>query len=69
MLVLGGTGRLYGAIIGTVLFMLVHHIASAVDPFNWLFIIGALVLGVVFFFPGGLMTLWNVLLPKKGGQQ
>lgn len=69
MLVLGGMGRLYGAIIGTVLFMLVHHIASAVDPFNWLFIIGALVLGVVFFFPGGLMTLWNVLFPKRGGQR
>lgn len=65
MLVLGGTGNLYGAIAGTVLFMIVHHIASAVDPFNWLFIIGGLVLGVVFFFPGGLLTLWSALKPKR----
>lgn len=65
MLVLGGTGNLYGAIVGTVLFMIVHHIASAVDPFNWLFIIGALVLGVVFFFPGGLLTFWRALSRKK----
>lgn len=56
MLILGGTGRLYGAVIGTVLFMWVHHIAAANDPFNWLFVIGAMVLAVVFFLPGGLMS-------------
>jgi len=57
MLVLGGTGRLYGAIIGAGVFMVVHHLAASVDPFNWLFIIGALVLGVVFFVPDGLLGL------------
>jgi len=54
MLILGGTGRLYGAIIGTAIFMIVHHVAAAVDPFNWLFIIGGMVLAVVFFLPSGL---------------
>ena len=57
MLILGGTGRLVGALLGTALFMLVHHVASAVDPFNWLFIIGALVLAVVFVLPRGLVSL------------
>ncbi|HUF56685.1 MAG TPA: branched-chain amino acid ABC transporter permease [Thermohalobaculum sp.] len=57
MLILGGTGRLYGAILGTVLFMAVHHFAAAVDPFNWLFAIGALVLAVVFLAPAGLVSL------------
>lgn len=61
MLILGGTGRLYGAIIGTVIFMVTHHIAAAVDPFNWLFIIGALVLIVVFFVPLGLLSLPTAL--------
>lgn len=61
MLVLGGTGRLWGAIAGTIVFMVVHHEAAAVNPFNWLFIIGALVLGVVFFAPGGLLTLRQAL--------
>lgn len=57
MLVLGGAGRLYGAVIGVVIFMTVHHVASAVDPFNWLFIIGALILGVVFFVPSGVLGI------------
>ncbi|SLN72657.1 branched-chain amino acid ABC transporter permease [Roseisalinus antarcticus] len=61
MLVLGGTGRLYGAVLGVALFMTVEHLAAAVDPFNWLFIIGALVLGVVFFVPAGLMGVPGAL--------
>lgn len=55
MLVLGGVGRLYGAIIGTVIFMAVHQIAATIDPFNWLFIIGGLVLVVVYFEPEGFL--------------
>ena len=47
MLILGGTGRLYGAVLGTLIFMFVHHWAAANDPFNWLFVIGALVLAIV----------------------
>ena len=61
MLILGGTGRLYGAIIGTVIFMTVHHVAAAADPFNWLFLIGLMVLGVVFFLPKGLAHLPTAL--------
>lgn len=57
MLVLGGTGRLWGAVIGVALFMTVEHLAAAVDPFNWLFLIGALVLAVVFFVPSGLLAV------------
>jgi branched-chain amino acid transport system permease protein len=61
MLILGGTGRLYGAVLGTVLFMVVHHVAAANDPFNWLFVIGGMVLMVVFFLPTGLIALPNIL--------
>jgi len=69
MLILGGTGRLYGAVIGTVIFMWVHHTAAANDPFNWLFVIGALVLAVVFFLPRGLMALPAALTRlAKGGR-
>ena len=57
MLVLGGAGRLHGAIVGTVVFMGVEHVAAAADPFHWLFAIGALVLVVVFFVRGGLTGL------------
>ena len=68
MLILGGTGRLYGAVIGTVIFMVVHHTAAANDPFNWLFVIGAMVLAVVFFLPTGLIALPKALTRlTKGG--
>ena len=61
MLILGGAGRLWGALLGTVLFMFAHHYAAATDPFNWLFAIGALVMIVVFVLPKGLMSLPQVL--------
>jgi len=55
MLVLGGMGHLWGAIFGTILFMVVHHFASAIDPFKWMFVIGALLVAVVLLFPDGLV--------------
>lgn len=47
MLVLGGAGTLYGAIAGTALFMSVHHVASTIDPYHWLFIIGFMLMFLV----------------------
>jgi len=47
MLVLGGIGSLYGAIAGTAVFMVIHHVASAMNPYHWLFIIGGLLVTVV----------------------
>jgi branched-chain amino acid transport system permease protein len=69
MLILGGTGRLYGAVLGTLIFMFVHHWAAANDPFNWLFVIGALVLVVVFFLPRGIISVPTALVRLvKGGR-
>ena len=68
MLILGGMGRIYGALLGTLIFMVVHHKAAAVDPFNWLFFIGVLVLGVVLFAPKGLLSVPTVLRQLLGGK-
>ena len=57
MLIIGGTGRLYGAIIGTILFMSAHDIAAGIAPANWLFVIGALVIVVVLVTPRGLLSI------------
>lgn len=57
MLILGGAGRIYGALIGTLLFMVVHHVAASIDPLNWLFVIGLMLLIVVFALPQGLVAL------------
>ncbi|WP_164901659.1 branched-chain amino acid ABC transporter permease [Neorhizobium lilium] len=54
MLVLGGTGSLYGAMIGTVVFMLFEDTLSAANPFHWLTVVGALLIAVVLFAPKGL---------------
>lgn len=66
MLVLGGAGRLWGGLIGAVLFVSVRHIASGIDPFNWLFAIGALLLVVVFVAPGGIVSLSGLLKRRLG---
>jgi branched-chain amino acid transport system permease protein len=54
MLVVGGTGSLYGALIGTVLFLFFEDVVSAANPFHWLAIVGALLIAVVLFAPRGL---------------
>lgn len=56
MLVLGGTGNLVGAIIGTGLFMGIHHFASSANPFHWLFVIGGLLMLVVFLPKGAVQV-------------
>jgi branched-chain amino acid transport system permease protein len=55
MLVLGGPGRIYGALIGTIVYEVVEHIASEWNPYNWMFIIGALLVLIVMYAQGGLL--------------
>jgi branched-chain amino acid transport system permease protein len=55
MLVLGGTGRLYGAIIGTAVFMIAQDYLSGVNPVYWQFWLGLLMVGFVFFARGGIL--------------
>ncbi|WP_173514352.1 branched-chain amino acid ABC transporter permease [Sinorhizobium psoraleae] len=54
MLVLGGTGSLFGALTGTIVFMFFEDIVSAANPFHWLTMVGALLIAVVLFTPKGL---------------
>ncbi len=55
MLVLGGTGRLYGAIIGTVVFMVAQDYLSGINPVYWQFWLGLLMVMFVFFARGGIL--------------
>jgi branched-chain amino acid transport system permease protein len=47
MLILGGAGRLHGAVAGAVVFSLLHHTAASINPYHWLFVIGAALMAVV----------------------
>ncbi len=55
MLVLGGTGRLYGAIIGAAVFMIAQDYLSGINPVYWQFWLGLLMVMFVFFARGGIL--------------
>jgi len=62
MVVLGGTRRLTGALLGTVAYMLIHHIASGLNPHHWLLVIGVVLVAVMLVLPGGLLDAWDRLV-------
>ncbi len=68
MLVLGGLGTLYGALIGTVIFMGFEHMVSAINPFHWMTMVGALLIAVVLAAPGGLSSLVERISASRGGK-
>jgi branched-chain amino acid transport system permease protein len=55
MLVLGGTGRLYGAIVGTAVFMIARDYLSGINPVYWEFWLGFLLVVFVLFARGGVL--------------
>lgn len=55
MLVLGGVGRLYGAFVGTVVYMILEDELAKLSPEFWEFGIGLLLVIVVLFFRGGIL--------------
>jgi branched-chain amino acid transport system permease protein len=55
ILVLGGTGRLYGALIGAMIFMLAHDFLSSLNPIYWQFYIGLLLVVIVLFTNNGIL--------------
>ncbi|MDM0050520.1 branched-chain amino acid ABC transporter permease [Variovorax sp. J22R115] len=57
MLVLGGLGGLYGALIGAPIYMLLKHFSSQWNPYYWMLVIGVLLIAVVMFGRGGLMGI------------
>ncbi|QFY63649.1 branched-chain amino acid ABC transporter permease (plasmid) [Rhizobium grahamii] len=65
MLVLGGTGSLFGALSGTVIFMLFEDYVSAANPFHWLTMVGALLIAVVLFAPKGLYGTAAAFLNRR----
>jgi branched-chain amino acid transport system permease protein len=73
MLVLGGTGRLFGAMIGTLVFVWFEDMVSAINPFHWLTIVGLLLIVVVLFAPKGLAgavtSLWTAISLRRRGRK
>lgn len=66
MLVLGGAGRLYGGLVGAIIYMIARDQFSGIVPQYWYFWIGILLVAVVMFLPNGVLgglaklaTLWS----------
>lgn len=67
MLVLGGWGRLYGAVVGATVYVVLHHFASSWNPFHWMFLVGFALILVVRFGKGGLLGLVDRVRARLGG--
>jgi len=55
MLILGGTGRLYGGLLGAIVYMVARDQFSGLNPQYWYFWIGLLLIAVVVIVPNGLL--------------
>ena len=65
MLVLGGAGRLYGAVVGTLIFMVAQDYLSGINPVYWQFWLGLLLVLFVFFARGGVLGALEVLWKRR----
>ena len=55
ILVLGGTGNLYGALLGTIVFMVARNFLSDINPQYWQFWLGIILIVIVLFGREGIM--------------
>jgi len=55
MLILGGTGRLYGGLVGAAVYMVARDQFSGLNPQYWYFWIGLLLIAVVMLLPNGIL--------------
>jgi branched-chain amino acid transport system permease protein len=65
MLILGGTGRLYGGILGATIFLVARDQLSDMNPQYWYFWIGLLLMLVVLMMPNGILGGLSRLVGRK----
>jgi branched-chain amino acid transport system permease protein len=66
MLVLGGAGRLYGGLIGAIIFMIARDQFSGIAPQYWYFWIGLLLIVVVMLLPNGILGGLSKIFARWG---
>ena len=68
ILVLGGAGRLYGGLIGAIVFLVARDQFSGIAPQYWYFWIGALLVTVVMLLPNGILGGLTQLMGHRRGK-
>jgi branched-chain amino acid transport system permease protein len=66
MLILGGTGRLYGGLVGAAVYMVARDQFSGLNPQYWYFWIGLLLIAVVTLLPNGILGGLSLLAQRLG---
>ncbi|MCZ7660006.1 MAG: branched-chain amino acid ABC transporter permease [Xanthobacteraceae bacterium] len=69
ILILGGAGRLYGGLVGAIIFMVARDRFSGINPQYWYFWIGLLLVAVVMFLPNGILGGLAQLTARWRGRQ
>ena len=64
ILILGGAGRLYGGIVGAIIYMVARDQFSGANPQFWYFWIGVMLVAVVMFLPNGILGGLSALHKK-----
>ena len=64
MVVLGGLGRIYGAVIGAVILTALPQFLTAFEDYETL-VFGAIIIVVMIFMPKGIASLWDKIVQKK----
>jgi branched-chain amino acid transport system permease protein len=64
MLILGGVGRLYGAFVGPLVYLIAQDVLAKQFPHYWYLGIGLILVLVVLFARGGLLGLTDTLLAR-----
>jgi branched-chain amino acid transport system permease protein len=65
ILILGGAGRLYGGIVGAIIYMVARDQFSGLNPQYWYFWIGLLLVAVVMFLPNGILGGLSKFLQRR----
>ena len=55
MLIIGGTGRLYGGLLGAGVFMILQNYLAGINPVYWQFWLGLMLVVIILFARGGLL--------------
>jgi branched-chain amino acid transport system permease protein len=58
---LGGTGTVFAPVVGSVVFEFVRSYAFGWSPYTWQMTLGIVLLGIIFFLPGGLWSLTDLV--------
>jgi branched-chain amino acid transport system permease protein len=67
VLILGGYGRLYGAFVGAIAYMLLEHVLAKAYPTAWQLGLGVTLIAVALFARNGVIGMFDALRRRLGG--